>query len=235
MRRIAIYLTDTDQSDLRQHFPDYAVMLEELLSPHMVAEFQHFNVVEGNFPEDPTSFDGVVISGSAAFVGDRDPWIATLFDHIRQLDQAGTKLLGVCFGHQAIAAALGGRVERRRISLGATPMQLSAKRPWMQPEHDLLRLYAGNFEQIVALPVGLDPLGGHPDCLIAMIEKGTHILGLQFHPEFPTDYVIGYIEELRGHVPEEKIEAALSEVAGGHDGAIFGQWAARFLETQSVS
>lgn len=230
-RRIAIYLTSTDQSPLSKRFPDYAYMLETLLAPHLTdAQFQHFNVVENDFPADPTAFDGVVLTGSAAYVADNDPWIATLFDHIRMLDAAGTKLLGVCFGHQAIAAALGGRVAKREITLGAPAMRLDAKRAWMQPDMDALRLFAGNFEQVIEVPEGMTVLGGHPDCPIGLVEKDAHILSLQFHPEFSAEFMTGYIEKVSDVVSPEKTEAAQVQVNNGHDGDVFGKWAAHFLQ-----
>lgn len=229
-RRIAIYLTSTDRSALSKRFPDYAVMLETLLAPHLPdTDFDPFDVVAGNFPDNPTEFDGVVVTGSAAFVSDDDPWIATLFDHIRRLDAAHTKLLGVCFGHQAIAAALGGQVARREITLGAQKMHVHTKRPWMTPDADHLRLYAGNFEQVIELPDGMTVLGGHPDCPNILIEKGTHILGMQCHPEFPAAFMTEYINTVSDLVSAEKAKAAQIEVDNGHDGKIFGKWAANFL------
>lgn len=229
MQHIAIYLTDTDQSQLRQRFPNYAVMIEALLAPHLNAQFHHFDVVNGAFPANPIDFDAVVVTGSAASVNDSAPWIAELFAHIRLLDSAGSKLIGVCFGHQAIAVALGGRVEKRDVTLGVAQLQVTSTRGWMQPERQNLRLFAGNFDQVVALPAGARVLGGSKNCPIGLMEKGSHVLGVQFHPELSAAYMAGYIENVRAKLPANTFEAAMAEIKGAQDGACYGQWMAHFL------
>lgn len=230
MTTFAIYLTSTDRGPLSQEFPDYAVQLEGLLSSHMPgAEFVVFDVTRGEFPEDPAAFDGVIMTGSAAYVGDGDMWIATLFDHIRQMDTAKTRLFAVCFGHQAVAAALGGSVEKREIVLGAPEMNVLEYRPWMNPAKEDLRLHSGNFEQVVSLPEGMTCIGTHPDCPVAMAEKGGHFLTLQFHPEFSKDYMEAYIEKITPILRPEQIEAGRQSLACGDEGQVMAMWAANFL------
>lgn len=229
-QRIAIYLTSTDTGPLSRDFPDYGVYVRNLLEPQMPgAEFTPFNAAAGDFPEDPTVFDGVILTGSVAYVSDPDPWIATLFDHIRRMDAARTKLLGICFGHQAIAAALGGTVERREITLGAPAVEITKEQDWMTPPASSLRLYAGNFEQVTALPEGMELLGGAPDCPIVLAAKGSHILGLQFHPEFTEDFMLSYVPEVESKIGPEKAAQAIAEIKGGQDSGICAAWAANFL------
>lgn len=228
--RIAIYLTNTDRGALNNQFPNYAEMTETLLSSRLPnTTFEHFDVTNGVFPEDPTTFDGVVLTGSAANVSDEFPWMETLCNHIRKLDAARIKLLGICFGHQAIVAALGGQVCARDINLGAPPIAVDTKRPWMTPEADELRLFAGNFQQVAALPEGMTRLAGSKACPFAMIEKDNHILSLQYHPEFSVDYMRGYISKVETKVPADVVSTALTQLETGHDGAVFGQWAAQFF------
>lgn len=229
-QRIAIYLTCTDDSVLKAQFPNYAQMLEALLAPHLAgAVFEHFDVAAGIFPDDPTAFDAVVVTGSVANVSDGFPWMETLFEHIRKMDAAKTKLLGICFGHQAIATALGGRVEPRAVNLGAPQIAIYEKRAWMSPESDALTLFAGNFQQVVEMPDGMAVLAGSSKCPNTLIEKDSHILSMQYHPEFSAAYMKGYIALVEDKLGREICEAALAELETGHDGAVFGQWAAQFL------
>ena len=107
--RIAIYETNPMVEAVASRDDDYGQMFEDMLAPQLPdASFEHFDVVEGMFPDDPTEFDGVVITGSSAFVTDTSAWIETLFSHILEIERAKTKLFAVCFGHQAVAMALGG-------------------------------------------------------------------------------------------------------------------------------
>ena len=229
-QRIAIYLTCTDDSVLKEQFPNYAQMLEAVLSPHLPgAEFVHFDVAKGMFPDDPTAFDGVVLTGSVANVSDDLPWMETLFEHIRRMDAAKTKLLGICFGHQAIATALGGRVEPREVNLGAPQITIAEQRAWMVPERNALTLFAGNFQQVVEMPEGMQVLAGSAKCPNTLIEKGSHILSMQYHPEFSAEYMRGYVALVEEKVGQASCDAALAEIDTGHDGALFGQWATQFL------
>ena len=229
-RRIAIYLTCTDDSVLKAQFPNYAQMLETVLSPHLPkAVFEHFDVTTGVFPDDPTAFDAVVVTGSVANVSDDLPWMETLFEHIRKMDAAKTKLLGICFGHQAIATALGGRVEPREVNLGAPQIAIGAAREWMVPERETLSLFAGNFQQVVELPDGMRVLAGSVKCPNTLTEKGNHVLSMQYHPEFSAEYMRGYVALVEDKVGQVICDAALAEIDTGHDGALFGQWAAQFL------
>lgn len=227
--RIAIYHTNpaAENAAASDH---YGRMFEGMLRPHMPrAAFAHFDVVDGVFPDDPTAFDGVVITGSSAFVTDGSVWIETLFSHIREIDRAGIKLFAVCFGHQAVAMALGGRVENRDIVLGSPEIKMAVQKDWMQPATDSLRLFAGNFQQVVEVPDTLEVLASHPDCPIAMMAKGSHLMTVQFHPEFSAGYMQRYVDQISGDITAEDAAAARKEFEAGADGEVFADWAAAFL------
>jgi len=228
--RIAIYHTNpTDQNavSLGDH---YGRMFEDMLYPLMTGTtFASFDVLDGVFPDDPTRFDAVIITGSSAFVTDDAEWIDTLFSHIRDMDRAKTKLFAVCFGHQAVAMALGGRVEHREIVLGAPEIRVTSRKDWMQPAAESLRLYGGNFQQVVEVPDTLEVLASHPDCPVAMMAKGEHLMTVQFHPEFSAEYMHRYVDQISEHISDERTDEARQEFEAGADGAIFAKWAAGFL------
>ncbi len=229
-RTIAIYLTDTWRDARVAGFVDYAVKFERLLGPHMPdTVFQHFDVVEGDFPDDPTAFDGAVITGSSANVTDNPPWLSRLLEHIRMIDAAEVKLFAVCFGHQALAAALGGEVDYRDVVLGAPRMQVLERHPWMDPFLDAPRIFAGNFQQVVKLPPSLRLIGTSDVCQNVMAVKGDHILSLQFHPELSAAYMHNYFQHAGEDVAVDVLDQARREVDGGSDGKVIGKWAARFL------
>ena len=229
-KRIAIYLTNPWPANAEPDDQHYGEMFEDMLKPKMPdATFVHFDNVSGAFPNDPTEFDAVVITGSSAFVTDTAPWIETLFEHIRKIDEAETKLFAVCFGHQAVAMALGGKVEHRDIVLGSPEIEVTSAREWMQPSTDKLRLFAGNFQQVVEVPETLEVLASHPACPVVMTAKGSHLMTVQFHPEFSADYMHGYIDLISQDITAECAVAGRYEIDQGADGAVFADWAAAFL------
>jgi len=228
--RIAIYHTNPTAKDADPRDDHYGQMFEDMLRPEMPgAEFVHFEVVAGVFPDSPTEFDAVVITGSSAFVTDGSAWMETLFAHIRMIDEAGTKLFAACFGHQAVGVALGGKVEDREIMLGAPAIDVVVDKGWMQPAAGSLRLFGGNFQQVVAVPEALEVVASHPDCPVAMMAKGAHLMTVQFHPEFSAEYMHRYVDQISAHISDDTAAAARQAFEAGADGAVFVKWAAAFL------
>ncbi len=230
-KRIAIYLTNPWPENARPDDQHYGEMFEDMLGAKMSnVTFVHFDNVAGDFADDPTEFDAVVITGSSAFVTDTDPWIETLFAQIRMIDAAKTTLFAVCFGHQAVAAALGGKVEHRDIVLGSPEITVTEAKDWMRPATDKMRLFAGNFQQVVEVPESLEVIASHPACPVVMTAKGSHLLTVQFHPEFSASYMHGYVDLISDHITAECALAGRQEIDQGADGAVFADWVAAFLD-----
>lgn len=229
-KRVAIYLTNPWPENAGPGDQHYGEMFEDMLGPKMAGTtFVHFDNVAGEFPDDPSAFDAVVITGSSAFVTDGDSWIKTLLAHIRIVDETRTKLFAVCFGHQAVAAALGGKVADRDIVLGTPEIRVTHPKDWMQPATDKLRLFAGNFHQVTEVPETLEVLASHPACPAAMMAKGEHLMTVQFHPEFSAEYMHGYVDFISARISDEVAATGRRDIDRGADGAVFADWAAAFL------
>jgi len=228
--RIAIYNTNPAAQHSNPSDNDYGQMFEGMLRPQLPdATFEHFEVIDEAFPDDPTVFDAVVITGSSAFVTDDTAWIAKLFMHIREIDQAKTKLFAVCFGHQAVAMALGGNVENRPIVLGAPEITITDSKDWMRPAASKLRLFSGNYQQVVEVPESMEVLASHRDCPVVMMAKGDHLMTVQFHPEFSAGYMNRYVDQISSDITPEIAESARQAFEAGADGEVFAEWAAAFL------
>ena len=145
-KKLAIYLTNTDSIGWDRPYADYAVMTAALLRP-LLPDYvlELFDAVAGDLPQVPEDYDGVVLTGSMANVTVQEPWMEALYQHIRRLDKARVKLVGICFGHQAIAHALGGVVGAQKPEVGMEVVTMRHALDWMQPWQPHVSLLCGNF------------------------------------------------------------------------------------------
>ena len=231
--RIGILMTNTDLSAFGQRHPHDGEKFEGLLKPLRPDwTFETVMVRDGVFPKDAGAFDGYIITGSPASVHDDLPWIAPLFSLIREIDLRRIPTIGCCFGHQAIAAALGGEVglNPRGWGLGAADTHFARTDPCMQPHRKTIRLHAAHNEQVTKLPLGAVLLGGDDACPAAAYQIGGHILTTQYHPEMTPDFIAALVDELGGELTPADIARAKTELARPAESGVFAEWMVRFLE-----
>ncbi len=191
------------------HFPaelhatagDYTAMYSALLKGHGLT-FQTWSVVDMEFPASPADADGWLISGSKHGAYEDVEFIPPLEDFIRAIDAAHLPLIGVCFGHQIVAQALGGRVEKFSggWSVGRTEYRQGDK---------VLTLNAWHQDQVIGLPPRARVLASSDFCQNAILAYGDNILTIQPHPEFGPEAVRGLCE-VRGPgiIPDELLKQA---------------------------
>jgi len=232
-RRIAILLTNEDDADFARAFPDDGRKLHARLSPLRPKwAWQVLPVTQGELPPDARSFDGYVITGSPASVNGPQAWLAPLLQFIRELHAQRVPTVGVCFGHQAMARALGGEVgpNPQGWSLGVGRTALAQTRPWMQPALPYFRLYAAHNEQVLRLPPGAVLLGGDAYCPVGAFEVAEHFLATEYHPELDHRFMTALIDHLADQLPAEVTERARQQIELPVDAAVFLEWMVRFLE-----
>lgn len=160
--------------------------------------FQSYRIFEDEFPQAPDECDAWLITGSKAGVYDDLDWMVRLQDFIRLLYKQETPLVGICFGHQIIAAALGGVVEKSDTGWGLGFQSYELLGPIGSLQVDNLDLYAIHQDQVVTLPPDARCLAKTDHCPhAALIYKGR-VLSFQPHPEFSKEIEYDLIESISG-------------------------------------
>lgn len=234
--KIGILLTDELRDALKPRFAgDYADMFVRLLDGNGFS-FEVYDVREQQYPPTLHACDGYLITGSRHGAYEDLPWLPPLFAFIRQLHAAQVPLLGVCFGHQAVAQALGGCVEKsaKGWGVGAHTWQLTPAASWLSPPQRTLRLHCIHQDQVVQLPPGAVRLASSDFCENAAYAIGTHIFCVQGHPEFFADYVLALLDILAEKVPPDVLAAARESTVTEVDSRLCAQWMAQFFKQESL-
>ena len=210
----------------------YQQMFERLLSPHIPGlRFTRFDVQALTLPADARACDGWITSGSRASVYDDAPWIGAVETFVRKVADSDRPLVGVCFGHQLLARALGAEVKRAPGGWGAgvLPMTVVRRQDWMTPVRPTVRMQYMHADQVTEPPAGATLLSEAPHCPVAMFQHGPRLLGIEAHPEFPAAFVRALIEDRRARIGQQAAEDALARVDEPTDSDVVGGWIARFL------
>lgn len=205
---IAVLMANTDESAFAQAHPGDGDKFRALLQGCRPGwDVTVFSVKDGVFPPEDARFDGWLITGSPASVNDDAAWIGRLLALIRRLVAEDQPLFGACFGHQAIARALGGTV-------GPNPGGWVFGLVRTEMEGQQIRLYAAHREQVLELPPGAVVLGGNADCPVGSMAIGSRVLTTQYHPEMRPEFVAALVEAFAGKLPEDVIARARASLRG---------------------
>jgi len=190
-----------------------------------------YDVCNGEFPAGLEACDAYLRTGSRHSAFEHREWIGRLLDLVREAQAARTPFVGICFGHQVLAQALGGLVERASGGWGVGVHQMDVVQPasWMQPPRPACRLQYMHQDQVVRLPPRAELLGRTGHCPMAMFQLGDTILGIQGHPEFPAAYGEAPIGDRVERIGVERAAQGRASLAEPADAGLAAQWIARFL------
>lgn len=225
--RIGILQTGLAPEALAPEMGDYPDMFARLLDGHGFT-FRTWKVVEKEFPSSVHEADGWLITGSRHGVYEDHPWIPPLEQFIRDAFAARVPVVGICFGHQIVAQAMGGKVERYAggWAVGATDYDFGG---------EVLRLNAWHRDQVVKAPAGARVIASNDFCANAALLYDDRALTVQAHPEFRPEFVDGLMRTRgKGLVPDAVMaEAAAKLDLPIQDKTMAGRIAAFFKEPRA--
>ena len=226
---IGILRTGAPPGDLEARFGAYDSMFARLLGPGFA--IRAYDVAAGELPERGDAHPAFLITGSAAGVYEPLPWIEPLLGFLRDA-KGQAKLVGICFGHQAMAQAFGGRVEKseRGWAAGLQDYELVARKPWMgakPPER--IAVPVSHQDRVTIAPPGARVLAHSHFSPFGMLAWGEEALSMQFHPEFEPAYTRALIEYRRERLPDP--DGAIASLDGADGRALVGAWIRTFLRT----
>ena len=221
---LAILETGRPPGDLAGAHGDYPDMFRALLG--MAAP--SYDVAAGELPAEVEAHGAYLITGSAAGVYEDLPWIGRLTAFL-QLARGRAKLVGICFGHQIMAQAFGGHVEKsaKGWGVGLQTYPLLRKEPWMDGV-SLVSVPASHQDQVVLQPPGTELIASSTFTPYAALAwRDQPAVSFQFHPEMSPDFAKALIASRADRIPHA--DAAIASLDAPNDNARVGEWIRRFL------
>lgn len=194
--KIGILQTGRTPDEIRADHGDYDDLFKQLLDGRGFT-FETYAALDGMLPASAHDADGWLITGSKFGVYEDHPWIAPLEEFLRNAYAAAVPIIGVCFGHQILAQALGGKVEKfdGGWQVGATQ--------YARADGATDTIIAWHQDQVVALPKDATVIGSSPFCTNAMLFYGDTALTVQAHPEFTPAFFQDLLKARRDVLPEQ--------------------------------
>jgi len=234
MLNIAILQTGHNNPDLPKSLRAYPQMFQDLLKSYGdkgQLALTNYAVVDGEFPDNVDDYDGYIITGSRHGVYEDLPFISPLMTFIQECYQKQIPQAGICFGHQALAQALGGMVEKsdKGWGVGIRKVDVVKTTNWMTKAEDTIDLIYVHQDQVVQLPNEAICLAGDDFCPNAAFVMGDHVFAMQGHPEFDKEYVHELLAIRGDDMGKDVAQKASQSLDGDHQGALVGQWIYNFF------
>lgn len=234
--KIGILATGITPDELLAEFGSYADMFKRLFQrAGYTFDYTTYDVREGDFPASATDCDGWIVTGSKANVYEDLPWMRQLKSLILDIHKADRPMLGICFGHQIIAEAFGGTVNKYLDGwgVGLHHYDLAKAIDGLNLAADRFTLSAMHQDQVLVKPESAEVLAHSAFCPYAALQYDNRILTLQAHPEFDVNFETRLVRHLRGQsVPESDADQALEDLtapAAATDSLAIADWMAGFL------
>jgi GMP synthase-like glutamine amidotransferase len=215
---------------------DYPQLFADLLGPQEL-DLTVVDVQRQGVPASVDEQDAWVISGSASSAYEDLDWIRDLEGFARDLMAAEAPLVGICFGHQVLAQAMGGRVEKAPVGWGVgvhTYDLIDGGPDWTGGRPEPVRMVASHQDQVTALPDGAVRYLTSDFCPEAGYTLGTNAMTMQAHPEFTPDLSAALLKVRRDLIGADTCDTAATTLAEGADSAAVAGWIGTFLRSRTA-
>ncbi|SFZ86412.1 GMP synthase-Glutamine amidotransferase [Devosia enhydra] len=218
---------------LRHRFVPYADMFGQMFArAGRPVATQTIAVHRGDPLPEPQTLDAVLITGSPAGVYDPLPWLDPLRDFIRAAYAADLPMLGICFGHQIIADALGGEVRKseKGWGMGRHAYRVVGAPGFLPGVGESVSILCSHQDQVIVPPAEAEVFLASPFTPNdGLAYRNGRVVTLQPHPEFADDYAIALADLRRGRAPDAVVDAALASFTTPSDSPAMGRWLADWL------
>ena len=234
--RIGLLLCDHVPEGLLASFGDYPEMYQKAFNGlGFQISWIVYDACKTELPNTTGEVDGFIISGSRFSVNDNEKWITNLISFVRWLNQEKIPTVGICFGHQLIAKALGGVVEKSGSGwgVGCKAFLVDGKRDWMKGSKEELVVPAFHQEQITRLPIGGRLIGSADYCTNFLMECNDQMLGIQGHPEFRKEYISALLGERLAVLSEAVSSEAEKSLKLSEDNTLIKSWILDFIRIRA--
>jgi GMP synthase-like glutamine amidotransferase len=231
--KIGILETGEVPPPLDESHGDYPEMFARLLrTADPSLEFAVYRVIDNELPESVTECDAWLVTGSRHGVYDDLPWIEPLKAFLGKAYRAHVPIVGICFGHQILAEALGGRAEKshKGWGVGVHHYNIHRKPAWMTGVGMDFALNALHQDQVVELPGEAEVVAGSEFCPYAVLAYDDDAISIQPHPEFRTEYLRDLIEFRRGSSFDDAVaDSGLESLGEPIQTEQVARWIVQFL------
>ena len=230
--KIGILKCDSTNMEFRAEHGNYPDMFISIFqSVDKSIEFEIYDVQFSQYPNSLEECDAYLITGSRFSVYDKEDWIQKLEDYVIELHKRKYPLIGICFGHQIVAKALGGKTELALQGWGAGVHKYSKifSKPWLMPVLEDFSLIVSHQDQVTELPKGADLLAESKFCPYAAFSIDEHILTFQGHPEFSKAFSKALIDLRKNKLGEAVYLKSLKSIEEPIHSEIIIQWITNFL------
>ena len=228
MKICILHINDPEASGDSNHYPS-SIRFQNAINPFLKVDWDVISAVNDTLP-DANNYDGYLITGGKYSAFEDYPWQEDLREFIITLNDKKIPLVGICYGHQIITEALGGKVVRsdKGWGVGIKESKVVVKPDWMQDTPEAVSLYSMHQDQVEKLAEGATTFLSSDFCKEAGYIIGNHILGIQQHPDFNAEICRDLILKRRERIGDVA-DVALQSLTNAHHTELSSKWIADFF------